>query len=227
MEGRAKHERVDKNTIFFPPSQHRKKETKGNVLLEMISFPHLSWYLLLPSPPQSFLIEFSCSIVEKKGSQHLAPHCGSPPQLIIFILFVNNKWQFLTGQFFWPQLGKPKDDGNRQAIRQKHLVKNYFCRWSHIRTPARCLDTLFWQLKQVLIDIVPNTDRVVLTAHLYSKSVRISRFESLKNWPRKCLERNGANRDNLIKILRAQMDGSNNGLLAELQFLMQFSTMTV
>ena len=42
--------------------------------------------------------------------------------------------------------------------------------------------------------------------------MRIFRFESLKNWPRKCLERNGADRDNLIKILRAEMDGSNNGL---------------
>ena len=60
----------------------------------------------------------------------------------------------MTGQFFWPQLGKPKDDGNRQAIRQKHLVKNYFCRWSHIRD---VLIHFFWQLKQVLIDIVPNT----------------------------------------------------------------------
>lgn len=56
-----------KTPYFFLHLNTEKKETKGNVLLEIISFPHLSWYLLLPSPPQqSFLIEFSCSIVEKK-----------------------------------------------------------------------------------------------------------------------------------------------------------------
>ena len=67
-----------KTPYFFLHLNTEKKETKGNVLLEIISFPHLSWYLLLPSPPQSFLIEFSCSIVEKKRIPALSTPLRKP-----------------------------------------------------------------------------------------------------------------------------------------------------
>ena len=132
MELRAKHERVDTKTPYFFPSS-RKKRDKSNAL-KIISFPHLSFgisYLRqqhLHRRRHSWLNSL-VALLEKKGSRHLAPYCGRL-RLIIFILFVNNKWQFYwTKGTFGLCFGSQKkddDDGNRQAIRQNTSLKTAF-----------------------------------------------------------------------------------------------------
>ena len=110
-----------------------EKRDKSNAL-KIISFPHLSFgisYLRqqhLHRRRHSWLNSL-VALLGKKGSRHLAPYCGRL-RLIIFILFVNNKWQFYwTKGTFGLCFGRQKkddDDGNRQAIRQNTSLKTAF-----------------------------------------------------------------------------------------------------
>ena len=116
---------------------------------------------------------------------------------------------------FWPLLWKPKERWWRwqsSSYSSKHLVKNCFCRclWSQICT--WCLDILFLVIESSNW-ACHKTGLIYLTSHLLFHE---------RIWPGKskislrvfsCEE---GKRMEIIwwKILRAQMDGSNNGLAA-------------